>query len=71
MRRLTHRPQPARCACMSGPDAPSTHRAPLHFGPCRHSTLRETTMARRPMKLRRLPGTRGVTVDLSGGWRPL
>jgi hypothetical protein len=62
---------PQWCQCTNTPDAPSTHRAPAHFTACRHSTLRETTRGRPAPRLRRLPGTRGVTVNLNAGWGEL
>lgn len=58
---------PARCPCMSGQDALSTHRAARHFSGCKHSTLRETTRRYQRQTFRRVPGTKGVTVVLDGG----
>ena len=51
----------ARCTCMSGEDALSTHRAARHDGKCRHSELTRTMKRYQPTKFRRLPGTRGYT----------
>jgi hypothetical protein len=35
-----------------------------HDGRCKHSTLRQTTQRYRKHTLKRLPGTKGVTVVL-------
>lgn len=59
--------EPVHCVCMNAPDSPSTHRGPVHFcSACKHSTLKETTSGRKAPTLRRIPGTRGVTVVLDG-----
>jgi hypothetical protein len=58
---------PARCTCMSGEDALSTHRAARHDGTCPHSDLTRTTKRYQRQTIRRLPGTRGVTIVLDGG----
>lgn len=62
---LAYLRNPRWCACMSRPDAPSTHRGAAHFSSCRHSTLRETTAPPRPRpRLKPIPGTRNFTVSL-------
>lgn len=64
---MTHRNEPARCTCASGADGLSTHRAARHDGICNHSELTRTLKRFRPLRFRRLPGTKGVTVTLDGG----
>lgn len=61
---MTTRQSPARCTCMSGEDALSTHRAARHDGKCQHSDLTRTTKRYQRQTFRRLPGTKGVTVVL-------
>lgn len=74
------RRNPRWCVCMHTADTPTirtkrgsrqrglgTWSTSAHFTACQHSTLRETTMVRPQVHLRRIPGTRGVTVSLADG----
>lgn len=61
---MTPRHEPARCTCSSSADGLSTHRAARHDGKCKHSELTRTLKRYKPLRFRRLPGTKGVTVTL-------
>jgi hypothetical protein len=52
---------------MGGTDGPSTHRAARHLSRCSHSTLAATTRRYQRVCVKRIPGTRGLTVSLDEG----
>lgn len=59
-----------RCSCEHQAEGgPSTHRAPEHLSACVHSELRKTTKRFRPLRVRRVLGTRRLVVTDEDGLR--